>query len=46
MCNCQDVSFGTDAMNEILRSCIHGQAGMSFNAGSMGEKVSEIFVYI
>ena len=26
MCNCQDVSFGTPAMKEILSSCIHGQA--------------------
>ena len=51
MCNCQDISFGTADMNESLSSCIHGQdsqgsAGMSVHAASMGEMVSEIFIYI
>ena len=50
MCNCQDISFGTADMNDSLSSCIHGQdrqgsADMSVHTASMGEMVSEIFIY-
>jgi hypothetical protein len=48
---CQDVSFGTVDMKESLSSCDHGQAtqmgaGMSDNTASVGDKVSEIILYL